>query len=32
MPQSTMERLIDKSGIVKTSQSTMEGLIDKSME
>ena len=31
MPQSTMERLIDKSGIVKTPQSTMEGLIDKSM-
>ena len=32
MPQSTMKMLIDKSGIVKTSQSTMEGLIDKSME
>ena len=31
-PQSTMERLMDKSGIVKTLQSTMEGLIDKSME
>ena len=28
--QSTMEGLIDKSGILWTPQSTMEGLIDKS--
>ena len=32
MPQSTMERFIDKLGIVKIPQSTMEGLIDNSME
>ena len=31
-PQLTMEMLIDKSGIMKTSQSTMKGLIDKLME
>ena len=30
MPQSTMEGLIDKLGIMKTPQSTIEGLIDKS--
>ena len=32
MSQSTMERLIDKLGIVKTAQSIMKGLIDKSIE
>ena len=30
--QSTMEGLIDKSGIIKTLQSTMKMLIDKSMK
>ena len=32
MSQSTMEILIDKSGIVKKPQSSMKGLIDKLME
>ena len=31
MPQSTMEKLIDKSKIMKALQSTMEEMIDKSM-